>query len=187
MPLIPNNAGLVTVVYDCTDVVNPFTTSFGVDNQTGLNATDIAVDVGTIWAADVMPFLTSNVRMLYVEVVLDTQETAQASNVTAGGNNNAPAPPNVTYLVSKRSIVTGRRNRGRMYLPGVDETSINGAGVLALASQVDLAGLCQSLFDDLVTAELPMLILHETLPAIGTLVSELRGSSRVATQRRRLR
>jgi hypothetical protein len=98
--------------------------------------------------------------------------------------------PNCAVLVRKTSGLTGRANRGRMYLPGmlseadVSEDGTIGAGVTS-AIQTAMTAFYNALLGG--AAAIQMVIFH-TLPGPSpTLVTGLIVENMIATQRRRLR
>jgi len=116
------------------------------------------------------------------------------NNETANftGTTNA-LPQNSALLVHKRSNTAGRRHRGRLYIPGVNETNVDPKGVVAEALrsawQTGLNAFLQAVVDT-VTLE-AMVIFHSGLSGAvlppPTPVSTLAVDPRIATQRRRLR
>lgn len=108
-------------------------------------------------------------------------------------NDVGPLPQNCAALVRKRTDMAGRRGRGRMYLPGIQEASVSPTGIIsgALLAQLQpaaddfLAGL-----EAIVGVE-GMVVLHRSEGAgvepAPTPVVSLQVDERIATQRRRLR
>lgn len=104
----------------------------------------------------------------------------------SGGQSAAGASPQVAYLIEKRTASGGRRNRGRMYLPGVPEANVNEAGVIETSSLAALNTQADAFLARIQEHVLQMVILH-TGPSAPTVVTELSADPVVATQRRRLR
>lgn len=103
-----------------------------------------------------------------------------------GGQSGSAMPPNVAYLIKKGTASGGRRNRGRMYLPGVAEANVDDTGLLNSVF-LAAAGADFASFIGFLTAELlPMVILHDG-PGAPTVVTSFQLDARAATQRRRLR
>lgn len=105
------------------------------------------------------------------------------------------APPQVAYIIKRTTAFAGRQFRGRLFLPFVNENTVNGAGVLDAAEATLLSTTAQNLNGALVgppdTGLNSFVILHRepksgATPAPTTVVAHL-GSSTVATQRRRLK
>lgn len=114
-----------------------------------------------------------------------------SSATSVGTNSSDFLPQNCALLLQKRSEVGGRRNRGRMYIPGVPETACNEVGVLTTTYTNAVKGLCDTFaaeYQD--PAEFntsAMVILHSTGDPTPTEVTLLTVDERIATQRRRLR
>lgn len=111
-------------------------------------------------------------------------ETTEGTGV--GLNSSSTLPSNCAYLYRKRTALGGRKNRGRMFLPGVGEADVNSLGVISTGVVGALQALADDLLTDLDAAGYPMHILHnDSTPP--TQVTALLLDSVIATQRRRLR
>jgi hypothetical protein len=110
-----------------------------------------------------------------------------------GTATGAALPQNVAGLVQKRTQSSGRRNRGRFYLPGLREGEVSDTGQISSGSLVGINGVLASWlakFGATLTNVEDMVILHNlgVSPAAGpTIVTQLLLDPVVATQRRRLR
>lgn len=109
-----------------------------------------------------------------------------------GGLAGASLAPNTCYLIHKRTAAGGRRQRGRMYLPGPIEGEVTDAGALVAARQAALQTAVENwrLAVEGVAGRF-LAIEHEPgispPPAVPTTITSLSVDSRVATQRGRLR
>jgi hypothetical protein len=111
-----------------------------------------------------------------------------------GASTNPIAPPQVALLVKKTTNGAGRKNRGRMYLPGIIErTAIDGSGQVAAGYLAAVQGRLDTFLDELENGPVlstadafHMVVLHgdATTP---TRVTSLRAQALMATQRRRIR
>jgi hypothetical protein len=149
--------------------------------------------VADAWRDEVMPHI-SNV-WTYVEATAREAAGAifTASYSAAGGVADSPCPPNTCALVRKLSILPGRRNKGRLYLPGIREDQVDGAGNLNSSLRTALQTAMDS-FHSAVEAIGSgglgqMVILHDSSlgTAPPTTVTGLQVQSLAATQRRRMR
>lgn len=107
----------------------------------------------------------------------------------AGGRAPGAAPPNVATLVQKLTALGGRRNRGRMYLPGAVETDIDNEGLYG-TTPLGVLQTAATAFrtQTLALAQVDQLVLlHEQAPFTPTEITSLVVSRTVATQRRRQR
>jgi hypothetical protein len=112
-------------------------------------------------------------------------------NLQTGLQTGTPSAPNLAMLITKATLVPGRQGRGRIFLPGPDEASVDGAGNLSSGLLSDLADACTALTavesQPGVTGQV---ILHpEGSPLADTpsFVAALSPNIRCATQRRRMR
>jgi len=105
-----------------------------------------------------------------------------------------PLPQNSALLVHKRTGTTGRRNRGRCYIPGVNEVEVAPNGIISAALlaawNTALANWLTAIQN--ITGVDSMFILHTQLPLappvpVPTRVNLLQADPVIATQRRRLR
>jgi hypothetical protein len=112
------------------------------------------------------------------------------SSTTGNGSGTQSAttvPQNTALLFHKRSPFGGRRNRGRMYVPGLGESAVDNAGVVLAAAVTAANTAADTLITGLNSAGFPMVILHESAPLTPTEVASFTVSTRAASQRRRLR
>ena len=111
---------------------------------------------------------------------------AQAGQVVA-----QPLPQNCAVLLSKRTAVGGRANRGRMYVPGISGASVSPSGVLDGTTITNWQTTCSALMLSGMGAAgsnvLSPVLLHKSNAAAPTDLTVLDVSNRIATQRRRLR
>lgn len=118
--------------------------------------------------------------------------------ISAVGSASGDALPNNTaLLVKKVGVLAGRRNRGRMFIPGVPESISNSVGILTTLGVSDwqtninefLQGgtIPAALFDSVVPGNSVPVIFHSTGDPAPAEIGQLVVSNLVATQRRRLR
>lgn len=110
----------------------------------------------------------------------------------AGTGSAARATPNVAYLVRKRSVLGGRRHRGRIFIPGVHESNVDEGGNVISSYVTILQGVVDGWIAD--TKALPdveeAVILHapgNTVVPPPTKIEAMQVQTKVGTQRRRLR
>lgn len=208
--IIPINFGQVTHIFAGSGVPLGAAVSYGFNNGAGVSALSAANEFHDNWGDNVQPALVQNVDLVQTIVKLGPNEigaSAVASGTRGGADLSAQAAPNVAYLVHKVTAVGGRRGRGRMYLPGVDETVVTQGGNIDPAKVTELnTGL--GLFEARATAgNLGLVLLHApatvwslvdgqprripdpTDPPVPApySITDLVPSGVVATQRRRLR
>lgn len=112
---------------------------------------------------------------------------------TPGSAGDGALPPNCCYLVSKKSAVGGRRNRGRMFIPGILAEDVFPNGTLNTTRETQMQTAVDVLIDTAVMAGANLLqavILHNSEGSAvpdPTPVTSLDVQGKIATQRRRLR
>lgn len=70
-----------------------------------------------------------------------------STDVPGAGGSGSGVPQNTTFLVKKNTAFGGRRNRGRMYLPGVGESIVGPTGTVSGGAH----GVISNGLDDLFT------------------------------------
>lgn len=108
---------------------------------------------------------------------------------TPGAFTGTALPQNVACLIEKLSLAVGRRNRGRIYMPGVLGASgnVDANGSIQSSRLSQLQTVCTTWLGALTSASHHMVILHSSGTPTPTSVSSLSVDPVVATQRRRLR
>lgn len=111
----------------------------------------------------------------------------ERSLLKVGQDGANTEPQQVSALLRKHTGLAGRRNRGRCYLPGINETKVNADGTLTSAHHAALETAWAASFGALAGADAPLVILHDSATVTPTPVTSTSVGLRVATQRRRLR
>lgn len=155
---------------------------------TGSSFAADAATVSGAWGTDIVAQIISNsythVRTTFrvaAGIIADIPES------TVGGNGSAAASPNVAFLITKQTGVPGRKNRGRLYLPGVAENSINAQGQVDATAQAFQTAQFATFYGDIGAVSFTPAILHNSATPSPTLVSQFVAQGVCATQRRRLR
>lgn len=193
---IPVGEMQVSIQWACNGVTRPMFTTFGV-------SPDATAPAGILPKLDdIHGFLVSSTLMVntqisnqYTYVSLIGQEMTGTGILSAerpanivGTHSMQPPPPNVSWVVQKRTASGGRANRGRMFVPParMGETTVNAAGVIdaatVAAEQADWDAFLLAMSAD----DYPLVLFHSD-GSPSTLINSLVVEPRVATQRRRLR
>lgn len=154
---------------------------------------DVLQAIGVAWITNVVEEMHSS--MLYIGATAQYQEdtglrSLEATASAGGAGSGTQLPPQVALLVQKRTGFAGKKNRGRMFVPGLPAEHLDGTDkglVTAFALSVWQPAL--SAFLTGIQAESAfMVILHQepnTDPP--RLVTSLVVADRIATQRGRMR
>lgn len=102
---------------------------------------------------------------------------------TAAGEGLAP---NSALLITKNTAFGGRKGRGRMYWPGIQDGTIDDYGLVTVASFASYQTKFTAFLSSLVGSNIPMVVLHGTNPPLPYLVTSLAVQHLMGTQRRRL-
>lgn len=160
---------------------------------------EVERDFAAALFAGVMPSLTVEYSLLGARIVQgsdgpDLIYTVDLATPVNGGVTSGSCPPNTSFLIRKGTGQGGRRNRGRMYIPGVPREAIFANGDIATTTVTGLQTRVDDLQDGptLVDAGFTTPVLLHGLglsptPVSPTPVTSLNVQTKVATQRRRLR
>ena len=184
--IIPAGFAQVSIHFGGVGLPTGAVTTWGID-QGLLDTPDaVAADNLGIFNTFLMPFVSDTVSTTLCEVKFGPNDVGPVGTDTAGTAGGEPgdqAPPNVAWLLTKRTALGGRANRGRMFIPGPPEAFITASGTMAASA---LQTAADDFLDALATTGTPMVILHNGT-GDPTPVTQLISEPRVATQRRRLR
>lgn len=195
MPEIPVGYGQATAIANATGDPEPMVCTMGFQVDDPVTVGQTAMDN---FATAFLTALRNRTISLYTWSRVDfvvgktTGDTAFTSTVGAGNGalTGAGLPQNCAWLVRKRSPLVGRKNRGRMYVPGVRETNVNEVGIIE-NTEVAGAQTAWNTFQANIEGDpnfVGLAILHSlgdaTLP---TPISALEVDNVIATQRRRMR
>lgn len=202
--VVPTNFRQIAFEHSCTGVPDKLICTMGFTTQDGADAPtdDELEDVSDEWATGIAEHFST-------AITYDRMTASDAGGVvyelftnTPGLNSALPASVNNALLIEKRTGVSGRRNRGRFYIPAVDEIKVDIAGNVDTAYRALWQGYADAFLTALQTIAAgtgDMYILHSkgwdgavepadpgNAPA-PTKVTSLVVKSKIGTQRRRLR
>lgn len=167
--------------------------TLGLDVSSALGGpSGVATDLITNYGLTIRTVLPGSAVLTSVLVKFGPNDLGPSAEVaasvpgTGGGTQTSPA---VAVLVHKVTAIGGRPGRGRFFLPGVQESEVDVAGVLTSAFVDGLQDEVDAFVAELISSGMPPVLLHsETSPvATPTPITSLQVDSRVATQRRRQR
>lgn len=186
MPLnIPNNYYQCSMTHQCTGSLRPAIVTFGV-LYTGSNFVADIGSLGNAWAPTVMGSMADVWKYTNFEARNALGSVFIQPHSTPGGTAHTPTTPQVTFLVKKETGLGGRRNHGRMYIPGVSEQDVDAVGVVAATKVTELVNGFQAWVTNVVASHFTLQLLHNGA-FVPTPVTSLTIQQLAATQRRRLR
>jgi len=168
--------------------------TYGISLSGGGSVT-IANDLMASFASNILSQIFNGYQQLGVVLRVgqdgaDPVVFQSSSAATAGGSGSTPPAQNTAVLVKKVTALGGRRNRGRMFIPGfVGEADITPAGVITPATVTARQTSCTTWKNgiDSIAGVGQMVVLHSEGPFAPTDVVGLIVDGIVATQRKRLR
>lgn len=182
--VIPAGYCRVTLHYGAeSSLGSAIITGIGIDSS----PTEGVLDIFQEWWEESLKLVTASTYELQRIEARNDVEVIDRSIGETGLMPEDVLPPNTAVLVNLGSGLVGRRNRGRMYLPGVaEENAVSDQGVLSSGKLTQLQGVMDYFGALLVDNNRTARILHSTV-GTPTLVLNASVNPVVATQRRRLR
>lgn len=147
----------------------------------------------TGWKNALDTSLTSSVTFVGATFYIgqDGGDTIVVESTAASGpglGSGTSLPPNCAYLCKKQSASSGRANRGRFFLPGLNEGNVSPAGVLDPSQLTQINTDLAAMKSNIETVGFQHVILHSTGSTLApTPITSFSADSKIATQRRRLR
>ncbi len=211
MPPIPDGYAVASLKWLAAGDQQPMICTLGLDVVSASSPTpsEVANLVSTAWlSAWAITTLSSLYTFIGTEVTFGPQpgEGPSAEDVRASVGTLAASPltSNTALLVKKLTALGGRRNRGRMYLPGgyVGEVDVDQNGFITVANTAILQARMANFYSNLVVPAptLQPVILHQgerlnpgVRPAAfgpappPTPMTSFSVQRQVGTQRRRMR
>lgn len=208
--IIPEGFAQITYRFEGSGLPRGAACVFGVSNDTDLSALAVATAARAAANTGLMTNLSAGVSLTEVLAKLgpvDTGPSAVVGGAIPGGVASAGGmQPATAYLITKNTDLGGRRGKGRLYLPGVDESVVSPTGVVSAGQITALQAEISEWRTNLITSNIPMVLLHgpptawqlvngqpRRVPVGGNFndvpnaVTSLVLDGTVATQRRRLR
>jgi len=195
--IIPVNWANWIMRYQFEGDAEPMITTMGVNVSTwGGDFVEGLEWLSDLWLAAIVSSLsdavTSGPYSLAVGQDGGDPITYEYPATNAGNDSDFPMWPNSAMLIRKDSALGGRRNRGRMYVPGFAlRTLVTPAGLIDSAY---LADFNTNLSTFLATVNAGtgfnatnLGVLHSEPPSAPAVITSLTAEAKVATQRRRLR
>lgn len=193
---IPDTFALVRLGWQVAGDSETMVCTFGVSGPIDATADDIAALVHTA----LLTTACNPAQMHPVYVVQPTQVTLNDGGLSEGisgapapgtlaGASSGPPPNNCALLLTKYTARSGRKGRGRMYLPPfmIMEGNIDAAGYMVPADVASLTLRWTNFRTALIDAGvLPVLLHADELDPPNAITSWIL-QPQVATQRRRLR
>lgn len=193
MTVIPAGYAQINLRFSGAALPNGAEVTFGLD-VSGFATGPAALGTGVVaaWVTNIMPNLANEVAGNGCLVKYGPESTGPSATVafnSAGTAGIGAYGANCAWLVHKTTAFGGRAGRGRMYIPGLRETIIEGDGDIDGAARTNMDSDMTAFMTALDALPAPMVVLHsEGSPlTVPTPVTELVVDSRMATQRRRLR
>jgi hypothetical protein len=191
MPFIPAGYGNVTIEFVITGgPSNPVNVTLGYINTLNLTANIAAAQIGDEFTRS--PGILDYVDNAYTLTTVTARQQpgdeigVATYNVTGRDTGNG-SPPQVAVLVRKVTALGGRRNRGRMFLPGVPELWVNEQGLLSANYVTGLQGAFDQFIINMDSQQTRAYLLHSGPGFDPVNITAMVVQPLVATQRRRLR
>lgn len=190
MPPIPNGDGEIVWHFTLGTDPHDIVVTQGISDSLGALTANVASAnlAFAAFADNVLPDLSDDLtlqRAVFSVGTAGDPDIAESSiTPDQGGVNFASVPPQVAVLVRKNSGVGGRKNRGRLYLPGCRADEVDSSGTVTPTTTAAIQAACTAMFADLEAGGMQPAILHGTGLTPTDMVAYV-VSNHTATQRRR--
>jgi hypothetical protein len=144
----------------------------------------------SLWSAHIRPLQSPSIKLVGARAKFGPNATGPDATNTVnfdGGNVGGAESPQVAVLVRKVTEQGGRTGRGRMFVPGAIDASVNGAGQLAGDTPTAFQNGFTDWLEGWSDALWPVVILHSIEGLAPVTVVAMQVQQTAATQRRRLR
>lgn len=167
----------------------------GLDVSGGGTSDALLADLKTAWDDNLLPITSSVVTLSRIMLKYGPVSTGPAFELPGGElgtDGGALQPPNCAVLVQKRTIMGGRKGRGRVYLPGISSVSggLDSAGNFTQAKADDVTAAMEGWRTDITAGDTgpgaTPVLLHSDATTPDEIVA-FTCVPKLATQRRRLR
>lgn len=189
MPIvIPGGFALATHQISLIGDPEPMAVTYGVEvsSLTQSVVEELHTDAGT----EVANFMNNEYSVTSTILMTELIALESTGGSIPGANGGDSLPQNTAILVKKNSGFRGRQNRGRCYVPGLEDANVDSIGNLSPSALSAFQATADAWYAAIlgVTGIDSVVILHSTV-GLGapTPVVNFEIDPRVATQRRRLR
>lgn len=169
-------------------------TTLGIDHHlTGDTPEDVLQTVADAFgASNFFDNFSTQIQVVRMSIKFGptaTGPSAELATAFVGTFGAQAVAPNTSVLIRKGTAFGGRAGRGRMYWPGVSESSVDSAGVVDSTLVDDLNTTIEAFVAALVLGDIQPVLLHGDGSPLTTPspLTSMSADSRAATQRRRLR
>lgn len=193
--IIPPGFGILAVHTLTTGDPEHMVWTVGLDCTEWITEEDLPQVAADAWNGSISAVTSEVVSLVQIDLKMGPNVTGPTYTWlgdTPGTDLEALPPPNCAVLVQKRTLLGGRMNRGRMYLPGISAISSsldsggNFGGADASAVSTAVNGFFNELVDVPVYGTATPVLLHSA-SSDPTPIADFVVSPKLATQRRRLR
>lgn len=187
--LIPTGYGQVNFIFGGNGFPRGAQVALGFLDTAGDDPAVEATALATCWGDNMSAVQSTNITLQFVKVKQGPTDTGPESTIATAVDGTVvsnPLPPNVAVLAKKVTTSGGRKNLGKMFIPGACESQTDGAGLLTSSALTAFNSAVAGLLADMATADLPMRILH-TDATTPTEVTALVCQQLMAQQHRRIR
>jgi len=169
------------------------TLGFATDADTSAERTGVADLFFDAWRDNLTGMHVSTCDLNRVDVYFGTTGGTIPSTSTlppnGGTGGTGMLPPNTSILIRKLTNQAGRKNRGRMYVPGTPESIVDNVGLLGATNETSYNNQLELFRTQVLLAGnvTGLRILHSDPLDAPTEITGFKVDPKVATQRRRLR
>lgn len=193
MAVIPDDYAQANFKFGGTGVPSGAEVTLGLSVAAGSpTPATIGADLIANWMATIATVMPSSIVLEGCLVKFGPNDLGPSAEVSGGGpgtGGGAQTSIAVAILVQKLTAIGGRPGRGRMFIPGAQESEVAPDGTLSGAFVAGLQSELNTFYADMVTNGIPPYLLHSVGSPLTTptAITSFQVQSVVATQRRRQR
>lgn len=191
--LIPEGFAQVNFVLTGSAVPTGAEMTIGVRLDTAGTPDDVGSALEDAFAvASPWQYMTDECQLSSMHIKFGPNVTGASTDyplVDPGTNTDDSQPPNTSMLIQKITLAGGRAGRGRMYMPGFGEASIDQSGNYTTLVRNNVQTAWNSVLSEMDTANFPFVVLHgaDSPLSIPSTIVSFNCATVAATQRKRLR
>jgi len=192
MPVIPDGYAQVNWRFSGPNAPTGAEVTLGFAVEEGVMPVEMAVKARDNWIQWLSTMQTADISLTSVTCKFGPNLTGASATVGAnqgGGQSVNPEVPQTALLVTKLTGAGGRAGRGRMFIPGIIESSFDSSGTMVASQLLAWNNALDSWHTDMLSEAMVPVLLHgadSPIPA-PLLITDFQAQGRAATQRRRMR
>jgi hypothetical protein len=139
--IIPASYGQVNFLFGGVGLPTGAQCTLGFDHDASRTAAEVADEFASAWVSNIQSNLSGSTTFEGTLVKFGPNDTGPSAVFPAavpGSDGTSQSGPQVCALISKITALGGRKGRGRMYLPGIEDSDLDTGGNIGAGKQTNL-------------------------------------------------